>query len=102
MSAVHLPGLLLTGAGCILLTSENSGAAEPLVATASDTANSGNFNTTNTNENEDGPATTTVTETVLILTLHHKTAEEMRKEYRFNARKNEYLTLLSTEDAALL
>ena len=62
---------------------------------ASDTAD-------NSDENEDDPGTTTVTETVLILTLHHKTADEMREEYRFNARQNEYLTLLSADDAAPL
>ena len=62
---------------------------------ASDTAD-------NSDENEDDPATTTVTETVLILTLHHKTAEEMREEYRFNARQDEYLTLLSAENVAPL
>lgn len=62
---------------------------------ASDTAD-------NSDENEDDPGTTTVTETVLILTLHHKTAEEMREEYHFNARQDEYLTLLSAEDAAPL
>ena len=58
--------------------------------------------TDDSDENEDGPATTTVTEIVLILTLHHKTVEEMREEYRFNPRQNEYLTLLSAEDAAPL
>ena len=79
--------------------SESSGAEEPPVAAASDTTDSG---TDASNENEDGPATTTVTETVLILTLHHKTAEEMREEYRFNTRQSEYLTLLSAEDAAPL
>ena len=68
-------------------------------ATASDTAEPG---TDHSDENEDGPGTTTVTETVLILTLHHKTAEEMREEYRFNARQNEYLTLLSAENVAPL
>lgn len=78
------------------LASDRSGTEGAPAASASDTADP------STDENEDGPGTTTVTETVLILTLHHKTAEEMRKEYRFNARKNEYLTLLSTEDAALL
>lgn len=56
----------------------------------------------NPDENEDDPATITVTETVLILTLHHKTAEEMREEYRFNARQDEYLTLLSAEEATPL
>lgn len=64
-------------------------------ASASDT-------TDDSDENEDNPGTTTVTETVLILTLHHKTAEEMREEYRFNARQDEYLTLLSAEDVAPL
>lgn len=79
--------------------SERSGGEGTLVAAASDTAEPG---TDNSDENEDGPATTTVTETVLILTLHHKTAEEMREEYRFNSRQNEYLTLLSAEGAAPL
>ena len=62
---------------------------------ASDTAD-------NSDENEDDPGTTTVTETILILTLHHKTADEMREEYRFNARQDEYLTLLAAEDVAPL
>ena len=79
--------------------SESGGTEAPPVATASNTADS---STNAANENEDDPATTTVTETVLILTLHHKTAEEMREEYRFNARQNEYLTLLSAENAAPL
>lgn len=46
--------------------------------------------------------TTNVTETVLTIELTHKTAEEMRTEYAFNARQNEYLTLLSSEDTAKL
>ena len=46
--------------------------------------------------------TTNVTETVLTIELTHKTAEEMRTEYAFNARQNEYLTLLSSEDTAEL
>ena len=58
--------------------------------------------TDDTDENEDDPGTTTVTETILILTLHHKTADEMREEYRFNARQNEYLTLLLAEDTTAL
>ena len=69
---------------------------------ASTTSGADDPSTDNSDENEDGPATTTVTETVLILTLHHKTAEEMREEYRFNARQNEYLTLLSAENVAPL
>ena len=58
--------------------------------------------TDDTDENEDDPGTTTVTEIVLILTLHHKTADEMREEYRFNARQDEYLTLLLAEDTTAL
>ena len=69
---------------------------------ASTTSGADDPSTDNSDENEDDPGTTTVTETVLILTLHHKTAEEMREEYRFNARQNEYLTLLSADDAAPL
>lgn len=70
--------------------------------TAAATTEEDSDTTDDSYENEDGPATTTVTETVLILTLHHKTAEEMREEYRFNPRQNEYLTLLSAEGAAPL
>ena len=70
----------------------------PETETAADTAaamtEEDSDTTDDSDENEDGPATTTVTETVLILTLHHKTAEETREEYRFNPRQNEYLTLL--------
>ena len=58
--------------------------------------------TDDADENEDDPGTSTVTETVLILTLHHKTADEMREEYRFNARQDEYLTLLLAEDTTAL
>ncbi len=79
--------------------SESRGSEGTPSATASDTAEPG---TDDSDENEDDPGTTTVTETVLILTLHHKTAEEMREEYHFNARQDEYLTLLSAEDAAPL
>ena len=62
---------------------------------------------TNTSEvkiaDDDGNTTTTsVTETVLTIELTHKTAEEMRTEYDFNARQDEYLTLLSSEDTAEL
>ena len=52
---------------------------------------------------EDGnTTTTTVTETVLTIELTHKTAEEMRTEYAFNERQNEYLTQLSSSDTAEL
>ena len=70
--------------------------------TGDDSDTSASDTTDDSDENEDNPGTTTVTETVLILTLHHKTAEEMREEYRFNARQDEYLTLLSAEDVAPL
>ncbi|MCO7137319.1 M23 family metallopeptidase [[Clostridium] leptum] len=46
---------------------------------------------------EDGNETThieTVTETILEILITHKTPEEMAKQYDFNARQNEYLTLL--------
>ena len=79
--------------------SESRGSEGTPVVTASATAEP---STDNSDENEDDPGTTTVTETVLVLTLHHKTAEEMREEYHFNARQNEYLTMLSAEDAAPL
>ena len=49
-----------------------------------------------------GTITTTITETVLVIELTHKTAEEMRTEYAFNARQNEYLTQLSGSDTAEL
>lgn len=79
--------------------SESRGAEETPAATACDTAEP---NTDNSDENEDDPATTTVTETVLVLTLHHKTADEMREEYHFNPRQSEYLTILSAQETAPL
>ena len=52
---------------------------------------------------EEGNASTeTITETVLVIELTHRDPEEMRQEYRFNARQNEYLTLLLAEDTAPL
>lgn len=52
---------------------------------------------------EDGnTTTTTVTETVLTIELTHKAAEEMRTEYAFNDRQNEYLTQLSSSDTVEL
>ena len=45
---------------------------------------------------EDGNvATETVSETVLVIELTHRSPEEMRDEYGFNARQNEYLTLFT-------
>ena len=52
---------------------------------------------------EEGNITTeTITETVLVIELTHRSPEEMRDEYDFNARQNEYLTLLLAEDTAPL
>lgn len=52
---------------------------------------------------EDGNvATETVSETVLVIELTHRSPEEMRHEYGFNARQNEYLTLLLAEDTTAL
>ncbi len=52
---------------------------------------------------EDGNvATETVSETVLVIELTHRSPEEMRDEYGFNARQNEYLTLLLAEDTTAL
>ena len=51
-----------------------------------------------TEVDEDGKETTrteTVTETILEISLTHKTAEEMAKQYQFTARQNEYLALMS-------
>ena len=81
---------------------ETTPATDTTADTAAATTEENSDTTDDSDENEDGPATTTVTETVLILTLHRKTAEEMREEYRFNPRQNEYLTLLSAEGAAPL
>ena len=39
--------------------------------------------------------TETVTETILEISITHKTPEEMAQQYRFNARQNEYLALMS-------
>ena len=52
---------------------------------------------------EEGNITTeTITETLLVIELTHRSPEEMRDEYGFNARQNEYLTLLLAEDTAPL
>ena len=52
---------------------------------------------------EDGNvATETVSETVLVIELTHRSPEEMRDEYGFNARQDEYLTLLLAEDTTAL
>ncbi len=51
-----------------------------------------------TEVDEDGKETTrteTVTETILEISITHKTPEEMAQQYRFNARQNEYLALMS-------
>ena len=51
---------------------------------------------TSTDENgNEVTSTETVTETILEITITHKTLEEMAHQYRFNARQNEYLALMS-------
>ena len=45
--------------------------------------------------NEDGnPTTTEITETVLVISLTHKTPDEMAADYHFTTRQNTYLQLL--------
>ena len=53
-------------------------------------------------EEEEEPQTRTVTRTVLVISLEHKTPEEMRQEYRMTSRKEEYLTLLCDPDTQQL
>ena len=53
-------------------------------------------------DEEGNTSTETITETVLVIELTHRSPEEMRDEYDFNARQNEYLTLLLAEDTAPL
>lgn len=53
-------------------------------------------------DEDENTTTTTVTETVLTIELTHKTAEEMRTEYAFNDRQNEYLTQISSSDTVEL
>ena len=47
---------------------------------------------------EGNTSTETITETVLVIELTHRSPEKMRDEYDFNARQNEYLSLLLAED----
>ena len=51
---------------------------------------------------EGNTSTETINETVLVIELTHRSPEEMRDEYDFNARQNEYLSLLLAEDTAPL
>lgn len=53
-------------------------------------------------DEEGNTSTETITETVLVIELTHRSSEEMRDEYDFNARQNEYLSLLLAEDTAPL
>ena len=53
-------------------------------------------------EEEEEPQTRTVTRTVLVISLEHKTPEEMRQEYRMTSRQEEYLTLLCDPDTQQL
>ena len=42
-------------------------------------------------DEEEEPQTRTVTRTVLVISLEHKTPEEMRQEYRMTSRQEEYV-----------
>ena len=53
-------------------------------------------------EEEEEPQTRTVPRTVLVISLEHKTPEEMRQEYRMTSRQEEYLTLLFDPDTQQL
>ena len=53
-------------------------------------------------DEEEEPQTRTVTRTVLVISLEHKTPEEMRQEYRMTSRQEEYLTLLFDPDTQQL
>ena len=53
-------------------------------------------------DEEGNTSTETITETVLVIELTHRSPEEMGDEYDFNARQNEYLSLLLAEDTAPL
>ncbi|MDY5326128.1 MAG: peptidoglycan DD-metalloendopeptidase family protein, partial [Gemmiger sp.] len=53
-------------------------------------------------EEEEEPQTRTVTRTVLVISLEHKTPEEMRQEYHMTSRQEESLTLLCDPDTEQL
>ena len=49
-------------------------------------------------DDEEEPQTRTVTRTVLVISLEHKTPEEMRQEYHMTSRQEESLSLLCDPD----
>lgn len=53
-------------------------------------------------DEEEEPQTRTVTRTVLVISLEHKTPEEMRQEYHMTSRQEESLTLLCDPDTEQL
>lgn len=53
-------------------------------------------------DDEEEPQTRTVTRTVLVISLEHKTPEEMRQEYHMTSRQEESLTLLCDPDTEQL
>lgn len=53
-------------------------------------------------DDEEELQTRTVTRTVLVISLEHKTPEEMRQEYRMTSRQEESLTLLCDPDTEQL
>ena len=50
--------------------------------------------TIDTTDEDGNPTTTEITETVLVITLTHKTPDEMAADYHFTTRQNTYLQLL--------
>ena len=53
-------------------------------------------------DEKEEPQTRTVTRTVLVISLEHKTPEEMRQEYHMTSRQEESLTLLCDPDTKQL
>ena len=53
-------------------------------------------------DEKEEPQTRTVTRTVLVISLEHKTPEEMRQEYHMTSRQEESLTLLCDPDTEQL
>ncbi|WP_455501339.1 M23 family metallopeptidase [Gemmiger sp.] len=50
--------------------------------------------TIDTTDEDGNPTTTEITETVLVISLTHKTPDEMATDYHFTTRQNNYLQLL--------
>ena len=75
--------------------------AADAAAPADESADEGGEDGEDADEDEESTAAT-ITQTVLKIELTHKTAEEMAAQYAFNARQNEYLTLLCDAEADTL